>query len=387
MLHDPKWRAGLRGELLDRSAIETILPAWHDLSTRCLEDNVYYGPKYARALLDTVDRGRRVQFATVWDGGRLVALLPTAAARLGRLRLPSVRQAWATPFTFSCMPLIDRDMAAQAAPLLLDTLAAHGRCEWILPTVNIEGPTVKAMIRAAEDKGITWDRWAPFQRAAITRKRGFDEHIEACVSSKRRRELARNRRRLEELGAVGHEVHGEGPGLDRAIDAFLDLEQSGWKGKRGTALACNEDTREFALAAFRGERADAICRADMLTLDSRPIAVSLMVIAGGTGFTVKCAFDEAYRNFSAGLLLEMEVIRSFHDGNWADRLDAATAGSHVIDKLWPDRIEVADLAFSFARLGPDLRLAALRRAFEAKRRWKARAKRTIADLKQALRPD
>jgi hypothetical protein len=35
------------------------------------------------------------------------------------------------------------------------------------------------------------------------------------------------------------------------------------------------------------------------------------VFAGGTGFTVKCTYDEAYRSYSAGMLLETEVIRSF----------------------------------------------------------------------------
>jgi hypothetical protein len=179
------------------------------------------------------------------------------------------------------------------------------------------------------------------------------------VSSNRRKGLARNRRRLEELGKVGHECHCFGEGLDRAVSAFLKIEAGGWKGKQGTALACDEKTRKFALDAFTGDEANSICRADVLTLNRAPIAVSLIALAGRTGFTVKGCYDEAYRSYSAGLLLEIEVIHGFLSGNWASRLDSATAGTHVIDSLWQGRIDVADLIFSLSPRYPELRLSAL----------------------------
>src|SRR5437660_8470291 len=110
----------------------------------------------------------------------------------------------------------------------------------------------------------------------------------------RRKSLARNRRRLEQLGKVGHEVHCFGQGLDDAAVAFLKIEASGWKGKRGTALACDEPSRKFAIGAFTGEQHNSICRADVLTLDGTPIAVSLITTAGRTGFAVKACYDETY---------------------------------------------------------------------------------------------
>ena len=54
-----------------------------------------------------------------------------------------------------------------------------------------------------------------------------------------------------------------------------------------------------------------------------------------------------------------------------DRLDAATAGSHVIDGLWPGRTRVADLHFTLAPRHAQLRLSALSLAAEAKRSAKA----------------
>jgi hypothetical protein len=121
----------------------------------------------------------------------------------------------------------------------------------------------------------------------------------------------------------------------------------------------------------------------VLTLNGAPIAVSLMAVAGHTGFTVKCCYDEAYRSYGAGLLLEVEVIRSFLSGNWAGRLDSATAGDHVIGSLWPGRIEIADLMFSLAPRGARLRLSALQRSDAVQRKSRAGLKHCLARLTRA----
>jgi Acetyltransferase (GNAT) domain len=104
----------------------------------------------------------------------------------------------------------------------------------------------------------------------------------------------------------------------------------------------------------------SICRADVLKLDGIPIAVSLIAVCGRTGFAVKSAYDEAYRRYGIGILLEFEVIRGFLSGDWADRLDSATAGPHVLDTLWSGRIEVANLIFSLSPRHQAFRLGALR---------------------------
>jgi hypothetical protein len=215
---------------------------------------------------------------------------------------------------------------------------------------------------------------AKFDRAALEAGSTFDQYTNSHLSAKRRKDMARNRRRLEQLGTVKHETHCFGPGLSYAVNAFLEIEASGWKGKRGTALACDEASKLFALNAFTGEAHDSICRADVLSLNDKPIAVSLMALARQTGFTVKCCYDETYRNCGAGLLLELEVIRSFLSGKWINRLDSATAGAHVIDDLWSGRIEVADLAFTFSTHCPELRLSALHLADLFLRQTKARLK-------------
>ena len=380
MLQVPGWTLGLRGEVLGRDALPALLPDWEDLCARSVEDNVYYTPRYACALLDNVERNTDVRFAVVWRAGRLMALLPFTSPKLAVAPLQPAARAWHSDYTYTCTPLLDRVQAMDAAAALLNVLTSLREGEWIIPRANTQGAACRAIIAALERSGRPWLFAGHFQRASLQPSGTFDEHMQRHVSAKRRKDIARNRRRLDALGKVAHAHYRSGHGLDAALSAFLEIEASGWKGKRGTALACSEQTRDFALQAFTGDAATSICRADVLTLDGKPIAVGLITFAGRTGFTVKCTYDETYRSYCAGLLLEIEVMRSVLSEKWADRLDGGTDGTHVIDGLWSGRVEVADLMFSTASRCPELRLSVCRRVDQMGRNAKSGTKQALAWL-------
>ena len=342
---------------------------WDDLCTRAVEKNAYYTPRYALALLDNLS-SEDVGIAVVWQGQRLVALLPVVLSSFSLSPLaPS--QAWLTPYTFSCTPLLDRELAQDAARALLDLLARSCGSEWHLPTLNVDGPACLALTAVLREAGIPFDFSANFERAALTRSLSFEDYLGKHLPARRRKDLQRNRRRLEALGPVAHVAYSSGEGLNQAVEAFLSIEASGWKGEQGTALAKDLHTQRFAQQAF----ANGGSRVDLLTLNGVAIAASVVVFAGQVGFTVKCAYDERYRNYSAGLLLELEVIRSFLQEGWAERLDGATAGAHVIDELWTGRIRVADLLLSFTSVQPEFRLAALKGWNDIKREVKEAIRR------------
>jgi len=381
MLQVPGWKPGLRGEVLGRDALPMLLPAWEDLCGRSVEDTVYYSPRYARALLESVERDKNVGFAVVWDGMQLAAMLPYTSSKFAIPLLRPAGGAWQSKFTFSCTPLLDKVRKTEVAGVLLDVLASIHQGEWIIPTVNTQGEACQAMVAALGRRRLPWVFLNRFQRAILEAGSTFDEHMKRRVPADRRKGLARNRRRLEQLGQVGHEAHCSGEGLDRAVAAFLKIEASGWKGKRGTALACDEQSRKFATDAFTGREQNSICRADVLTLNGTPIAVSLITIAGRTGFAVKACYDDTYRSYGAGLLLETEVIRGFLSGDWADRLDAATAGAHVLDSLWAAHIAVADLMFSLSPRCPELRLFALKASEQLRSKIRAEINRSLIRLR------
>jgi hypothetical protein len=157
MLQLAERSVGMRGEVLGRDALPGLLPSWQALSDRSVEDNVYYAPRYALALLDSVEKDVNVRFAAVWQEATLVALLPIATPRSP---IPLVRpagRAWLSKYTFNCMPLLDRDRTAEAAAALLDVLEATRQGGWILPAVNVAGPGLPRDGRGARQEERTLD--------------------------------------------------------------------------------------------------------------------------------------------------------------------------------------------------------------------------------------
>src|SRR5687767_13880433 len=99
----------LKAEMLGADALPRLVSDWEDLCTRTVEENIYYTPRYARALLDNLS-DKDVLFAVVWQDQRLVALLPVVADSFALTPLAPSR-SWLTPYTYSCTPLLDAGLA------------------------------------------------------------------------------------------------------------------------------------------------------------------------------------------------------------------------------------------------------------------------------------
>lgn len=365
----------------DERTLEAMLPQWSELAAQSAEDCAYYAPHFALPLFRTLAAKGQVRFVAAWVGSRLAAFLPVAPGRLNIPGIVPAGMAWQSDYTFSCTPLLDKADPVRAARALVSGLAKLGRGEWVLPDLNVEGPAARALLTALDEIKAPYRLRGGYERAALETGKSFDEHMQAHVESKRRRELARSRRRFEELGKVEFRSATHGEALRAAAASFLELEASGWKGKRGTALACNSDTKRFAELAFGEAAEQGKVRIDQLLLDGKPVAAGVTVLAGRTGFTVKGAYDETYASHSVGLLLEVEVLRDVLTTRWADRLDSATNGSHVIDRLWPARTKVADLVVSLADSAAAPRLDLLVNTMK----WKQNAKSLIKPYLEKLR--
>lgn len=124
---------------------------------------------------------------------------------------------------------------------------------------------------------------------------------------------------------------------------FLALERKGWKGQAGTAMACRLDTAALARALFTERPGPVGVRADALTLDGRPIAISLALVGGGRATLLKTAYDEDLRSHAPGLLLEAEIVRACHETGFADTLDSATLDGSALESLYRERTRIAEI--------------------------------------------
>lgn len=330
--------------ILDATGLLALGPEWEELLDHVLEENAFYSRQYTTALIKHIEK-RPLKAITVWRDEKLIALLPFVSDRLHWGGAKSLNKAWTTDYTTTSIPLIDKRWAGEAVSALLDVMGTKttGSDLWLLPNISLDGAVNTALRAEIAKRGLPSQVYDTFERAVLTSRGTVEDHMKEHVSKSRRKDLRRNRKRLDELGDVTWTSHCGGKDLDEAIDAFLRIEASGWKGKRGTALDCADNTRAFAKAAFTEQDGRCITRADVLRLDGTPIAINLSLIAGNTGFTIKCAYDDAYRGQSAGLLLEEEMIRSVLQDKWIGKLDSAAVSGHLITSFWNETIQIGDV--------------------------------------------
>ncbi len=142
------------------------------------------------------------------------------------------------------------------------------------------------------------------ERAFLRSDQSSAAYFDAALSGKKRKELRRQDRRLGEAGALDFERDTCDEGLDAWITDFLALEQSGWKGRAGSALADAAATATLFRRNSAGAAQAGVLERLALTLDGKPIAMLANFLTPPGAFAYKTAFYEDYARFSPGVLLQ-----------------------------------------------------------------------------------
>lgn len=342
----PELDSGYSFACLDREAIFALGDAWERLSLNVIEENPYYSPLFLRAMLEHIEGECEIKALVVYNQGVLVGFLPFVVDKWHWLGAALVNKAFKHPFITLTIPLVDRQYPDRVVEALVIAMVEHGASGgfWLFDNFNLKGPVGLLFSDVFNAGDLSSKIFDEFDRTVLDHGPTFEQHMATCVSNKRRRDLKRNRKRLSKRGEVVMRSFTQGEELTGAVDDFLKMEAAGWKGKKGTALACHEATEVFSRNVFGTGDEKSITRADVLYLDARPIALSLAIHTGNTAFTMKCTYDEDYRTYSPGLLLEQDIIEDFLKTGWVERLDSATTVSgHVVQGLWNNSISVGDL--------------------------------------------
>jgi CelD/BcsL family acetyltransferase involved in cellulose biosynthesis len=313
---------------------------WAALAERSEADNVFFEPDFVLAAHRHL--GRDVEVATVRDaGGRLIAAAPLTTSRLGRIA-PALR-LFGHDYAPLGAPLIDRDAVDVAATALVGGLAAGGR-SLIVPDLPLDGRVAAALITAANGGGRPIAILNGSLRAILQRPVEAAGDPRLTLERRRRKEFQRQMKKLAESGAVTFTTAAEPAEVAASFEAFLVLEEKGWKGQAGTALLSRPGTAGFARDAVLALAARGQARVDALRVDGRPVAILVTFLAEATAYTWKIAYDEAFARFSPGAQLMLEAGRALFEVAGVERIDScASAGHPMIDHLWRDRLRIGTL--------------------------------------------
>lgn len=236
--------------------------------------------------------GGRLQALTLRRSGELAALLAVRPGLRG-LRSPV---NWHTPVFGPVAG--DGDALDELLRGAFDRKPVHAG----LSFVDSRDPAADAFRSAARRAGyrlVTRPRLtSPFLRLEV----GTDP-VQA-LSAKRRSNLRRLSRRLEELGRLELDVQPQ----DDSLEEAFALEASGWKQDRGTAITASAGTLRFYRSVARWAAARGQLRLLHLRLDGRAIASDIALEDDRSHYLLKTGYSVDLRRYAPGVALRMRAI-------------------------------------------------------------------------------
>lgn len=373
-----------RATLLPLEAVPT--GDWAGLCDRALEPNGYYLPDWEIAV-NASARGRGGTSALcAWDGdggSGLIGIMPvTSLWQAYRLPFPALVSGH--PYGTLCTPLLDRAAHEAAAVALLQAARQAGAHALVLRDVTVDGPVMRALTAALGRDRLRPRLLQSHMRACLDATGDAEASLRDALGTKKLKELRRQANRLAEHGPVSFEVARMPAEVEAALDIFLRLEASGWKGRRGTALIQHEGDAAFIHRAAPALARNGQCEIVSLRVGGRAIAAGVVLRHQGRAFFFKLGVDEHFAKYSPGVQLTLALTRHLCSDAAITSADSTAAPDHpMINPIWRGRLGIGDVLLPLGRGDPLVPL--IHAALVARRTALALARRAV-HVGRGLRP-
>jgi CelD/BcsL family acetyltransferase involved in cellulose biosynthesis len=332
------------------TALADVVEAWRDLAARAAEPNVFYEPAFALAAAPALGRG--VEVVLVWaPSGQLVGLFPIERTRT-RWGVPiEVVVGWTHAYAPLGTPLVDRHFLDAAFDAFLDHFGAAGSLPPLLlmPLVTADGVVAQALAGAVRRRDGRSRTFGAHRRALLMTGSGADAYLDASLGRKKRREIARQRRRLGDDCGIECEIATAPARVAAILDEFLAIEAAGWKGRAGTAARQNPEIHAFMTKAVTDLANEGKTIAAALRQGDRAIAANVVLKSGAGSWGWKIAYDETTARSSPGVQILIDVTTRLIDDPDIAWCDSCAVPDHsMIDHVWRERLAVEDWLIGLA---------------------------------------
>jgi hypothetical protein len=333
-----------------REALTEHIPAWKALADAALEPNPFYEHWMLLPAVDYFGPGKDLKFALVFRHESGKAPLLSGLFPLERIRpymgLPvGAWSLWKYNHCPLTMPLIRKDSPREVLAALFQWLltdAGGHLLEWRY--LLAEGPFQQLLADQLHEMGVAPLVWEWYTRAFFKPMETAEQYFAAALSGKHRKAWKRRTELLADLGPLEFCVADETTDMAAWIHEFLRIESSGWKGREGSAMACQEPNRKFFEEAVTGAFHAKRLLMSALRVGGKTIAQNCYFRTGKGSFHFKPAFDEEYARFSPGFHMECELIQYLHLQREIEWMDSCTSsGNEMYNRLFMARRTIQSL--------------------------------------------
>lgn len=354
----PRNALGITTEIAGIGRLAEVRPFWNDLLVRADVPNVLMDPTLVLAAAEVFPH-TQCRTLLAWrhatDGKRqLTGIWAFSIGRPHQSAFPlRVLTMPPGPHRYLATPVIDRSCLDETLEAMLDALAADPHLPKIaaLDAMSIDSPTMEALVRVLAARGTSPCILEQFCRPKLASGLDGKSYLEKALSSSSRKKLRQHRRRLGEQGSLTSVIATEPEAIRFALEDFMRMEASGWKGEQGTALLCDAGNAAFMRKAIVAMAAVGCASIYALYLDRKPISMQIVVRAGAAAFTWKTAYDEQFRDFSPGMLLLEDYTTAFLADKSIAYVDSCAHDDSGYMSAWTERQKVADLWIDARRDG------------------------------------
>lgn len=325
------------------------------LTNRALEPNVFFSGRFLAPAMPRLE-DRIIRLMVMRDENetrsRMRMLLPFSVEKPGFSVGASIIRAWANPFGPQGTPLLDREEAAETLDNMLEALGSPESGLpgiLVLPDMRLNGPVAGLLRAVAMGRNLSIVETDQVERPFLQSDLEAEDYINKAISRHHRHELRRQWRRLSEHGELSYLVARQPEEIRHHLEEFLTLEDSGWKGRRRTAMVDDRYRAAFAREAINSLAETDSVRIHSLALDGEAIASMIVFVSSGEAWSWKTAYDERWARYSPGKLLVDRLTEWHLDDLNIQRTDSCAVPDHpIMSRFWCERETVGTMVIGLA---------------------------------------
>jgi|GEM_PF-1075243 len=187
-------------------------------------------------------------------------------------------------------------------------------------------------------------------RRAVIDLRSTTRSLVSALGRKKVKDLERCKRNIMKKGVYRWRIVEGSKITEDTVEAFLDLENKGWKGEKNTSIRSSSSEEAFFREMVHNFSRESRIFFTEILIDELIIASTCNFRIDNSVFAFKVSWDIDFRSFSPGMLNEYEFLHHLdRNRNSIHYVDSGSSHDSYIEKFWPDRAHIVNGYCLFSR--------------------------------------